>query len=155
MRFSDDLRGRDFSGADLRGALFRDADLYRADFAGAALEGAIFESCFAAEADFRGARCAGMRAARTSYYRARFQSADLTGAVLEHCVLAQADLRGAALEKLTVTLDCHTFEEVLLDRSASAKLAYLFGRAASPHRQGWINVIGERDGARLSRVFAR
>jgi uncharacterized protein YjbI with pentapeptide repeats len=155
MRFSGDLRGRDFAGADLRGAVFRDADLYRARFAGGSLEGAVLDGCFAAETDFSGARCAGIRALRTSFYRACFRGAELQGAVFEACVLAQADLRGATLEKLTLTLDCHTFEEVQLDRVSSAKLAYLFGRAATPHRKRWINVIGERDWARLGRIFAR
>lgn len=154
MRFTGDLRNRDFSGRHLTGACFHDADLYRASFAGATLHRAVFLNCFAAEADFSNADGAGLHAEDSSFYRARFGGADLRDAVLIRCILAGADLRGADLKRLTVTLDCNSFEEVLLDKSASAELAYLFGRARSPHRCGWLNVVGH-DLARLARVFAR
>jgi uncharacterized protein YjbI with pentapeptide repeats len=155
MEFTGELRGRDFAGSDLAGAVFRDADLYRASFAGANLEGATFLNCFAAEALLENARCAGLQAVRTSFYHAIFRSADLADALLWKCVLADSDFRGAKLKGLTVTLDCNSFEGVLLDHASSAELAYLFGRARSPHQDGWQNVLGERDVAWLERVFAR
>jgi uncharacterized protein YjbI with pentapeptide repeats len=77
----------------------------------------------------------------------------LSDALLWKCVLAGADLRGATLHGLTVTLDCNSYEELRLDRSATAELAYLFGRARTPHRQGWLDILGERDLARLAHVF--
>jgi uncharacterized protein YjbI with pentapeptide repeats len=155
MRFAEDQRGRDFSKMDLAGAVFEAADLYRASFAGANLTGASFVNCFAAEANFQQANCAQLRAIQSNFYRACFGGADLSAALLWNCVLAGADLRGATLRRVTFTLDCNSFEEIRLDRTASAELAYLFGRARTPHRQGWLNVIGERDLARLTRIFER
>jgi uncharacterized protein YjbI with pentapeptide repeats len=155
MVFSKDLRKKDFSGLDLHGALFEDADLYGVRFVEANLEGASFQNCFAAEADFTRARGSGLRATKTNFYGAKLCGAVLEGAVLHECVLASADLRGASLRGLTLTLDCNSFEEVRLNRSAGAELAYLFGRAQSPQRSKWLDVIGEEDLARLRRVFER
>jgi len=150
-----DLRGKDFSGTNLAGTVFEGADLYRASFADANLTGATFLNCFAAEANFKQANCAHLQAIKTNFYRAGFGGADLSDALLWNCVLSGADLRGAKLRRLTLTLDCNSFEELRLERNASAELAYLFGRARSPHRQGWLDVLGERDLARLVHVFER
>jgi len=155
MRFQGDLRGRHFSGRDFSGAVFEAADLYRANFAGTNLEGARFTNCYAAEAVFEKTNCARLIATKTNFYRANFHGADLSDVLLWSCVLAGADLRGATLRRATLTLDCNSFEELRLDRSASVELAYLFGRARSPHRQGWLDIVGERDLARLERVFQR
>lgn len=152
--FTGDLRERDFSGQELSGAIFAGADLYRANFAGCKLESAVFVDCFAAEANFSQADCALLQARKSSFYRANFRCATLNEALLWDCVLAGADLRGAEMRRLTLTLDCNSFEDAQLDRTASAELAYLFGRARSPHRAGWMDVAGE-DVARLDRVFAR
>lgn len=154
MLLTGNLRKRDFSGQDLRHAIFREADLYQARFDGAALEGASFAGCFAAEASFAKARCARLRAAGTNFYRCDFCGADLSEALFWDCVLAGADFRGAALKRITLTLDCNSFEEVRLSRTASAKLAYLFGRAQSPHQQNWMDVIGDHDAALLDRLIA-
>jgi hypothetical protein len=70
-------------------------------------------------------------------------------------VLAGADLRAANLRRLTLTLDCNSFEEIRLSRSAGAALAYLFGRTRSAQRQRWLDVAGDEDIARLRRVFER
>ena len=155
MRFLGDQRGRNFSGKNLAGTVFEAADLYRAIFDGANLSGAVFLNCFAAMASFKQANCAHLRAIGTNFYRAGFSRTDLSDALLWNCVLAGADLRGATLRRLTLTLDCNSFEELRLERSASAELAYLFGRTRSPHRQGWLDVLGECDLARLAHVFAR
>lgn len=155
MRFHGDPRSQDFSGKDLAGTVFEGVDLYRASFDGAILTGATFLNCFAAEASFKQANCAHLRAIKTNFYRAGFNGTDLSDALLWSCVLAGANLRGATLRRLTLTLDCNSFEELHLDRSASAELAYLFGRARSPHRQGWLDILGERDLARLAHVFER
>jgi uncharacterized protein YjbI with pentapeptide repeats len=155
LQFEGDQRGRNFSGKDLAGTVFADADLYHASFDGTNLTGATFSNCFAAEASFKQSNCAGLRAIKTNFYRADLSGADLSNALLWNCVLAGADLRGATLRRLTVTLDCNSFEELRLERSASAELAYLFGRARTPHRKGWIGVVGERDMARLAHVFQR
>jgi uncharacterized protein YjbI with pentapeptide repeats len=153
MRIHGDQRGRDFSGKDLAGSEFEGADLYCASFDSANLTGAVFLNCFAAEASFKQANCAGLRAIKTNFYRSDFSGADLSDALLWKCVLASADLRGATLRRLTMTLDCNSYEELRLDRSASTELAYLFGRARTPHRQGWLDVLGEHDLARLAHVF--
>jgi uncharacterized protein YjbI with pentapeptide repeats len=155
MRFTGTLREKDFSGRDLSGAVFHRADLYRARFDGAQLAGASFQGCFAAETSFRGSRCAGLRAVQTNFYRACFQGADLDGALLWNCVLAGANLRGSRLKRLTVTLDCNSFEQVELDSAASAELAYLFGRARSPLARRWLEILGERNLSWLDRIFAR
>ncbi len=155
LRIHRDLRGKDFSGMNLAGTVFEGADLYRASFDGANLTGVTFLNCFAAEASFKQANCAHLHATKTNFYRASFRNADLSDALLWSCVLAGADLRGAKLRRLTVTLDCNSFEELRLDRSSSAELAYLFGRARTPHRQGWLEIVGERDLSRLAQVFER
>jgi len=155
MEFSGDQRGRSFAACELSGAVFRDADLYRVSLADANLENATFVNCFAAEASFENARCAGLQAVRTSFYRAGFRGADLTDALLWKCVLAGGDFRGARMKRLTLTLDCNSFEGVQLDRATSAELAYLFGRPHSPHGKRWLDILGERDLIWLERVFAR
>ena len=155
MVLTGNLRNQDFAGQDLRDAVFRDADLYRARFDGARLEGVVFAGCFAAEATFEAACCIELRAANTNFYRCCFRSADLSGSLFWDCVLAGSDLRGAALKRITLTLDCNSFEEIHLSCGASAELAYLFGRARSPHRLGWLDVVGVRDWARLDRLFRR
>jgi uncharacterized protein YjbI with pentapeptide repeats len=155
MEFTGDLRKKDFSAQDLTAALFRDADLCQASFAGANLEDAFFLNCFAAEASFERANCTRLQAAESNFFRSNFRGANLTEALLWRCVLAGADLRGAELKHLTLTLDCNSFEEVWLDSAAGAELAYLFGRARSPQRDRWLEVLGERDHAWLERVFAR
>ncbi len=155
MELSGDLREKDFSGLDLSGVVFRQADLYRSNFAQCDLADAVFDQCFAAEADFTQANCARLQALGSSFYRARFAGANLREALLWRCVLAGADLRGADLKQITVTLDCNTFEEIWLDRATSVELAYLFGRARTKHREHWLAVIGPRDLAWLGRVLAR
>ena len=155
MKFTGDLREKDFSGRDLANAIFLNADLYRTRFEGADLAGATLENCFAAEASFVRARCLRLRALRSNFYRCTFRGADLTEALVLDSVLAGADLRSAKLRRLTVTLDCNSFEEVQLDRAASAELAYLFGRVRSPYAARWLDVLGEHERARLERLFAR
>jgi uncharacterized protein YjbI with pentapeptide repeats len=154
MELTGDLRKRDFSGQDLTGVVFLREDLYQARFDGACLERAVFAGCFVAEACFEKTRCAEMQAVQSNFYRSCFRAADLTGALLWSCVLAGCDLRGATLKRITLTLDCNSFEEIRLSRTASAKLAYLFGRAHSPHRREWLNVVGD-DLALLDRLFKR
>ncbi|HWQ03178.1 MAG TPA: pentapeptide repeat-containing protein [Candidatus Nitrosotenuis sp.] len=149
------LRHRDFSGCDLTGKVFCEADLSSASFERANLEGARFLRCYAAEANFRHANCRGLHAEESNFYRADFRHAELADAVLLKCVLAAADFTGAHLRRLSVTLDCNTFEDVRLGREAGLELAYLFGRARSPQQNEWRRIIGERDCARLARMFLR
>jgi len=155
MVLTGDLRRKDFSDQDLARVHFRDADLYQASFAGSNLEAAVFENCFAAEATFQKANCAGLCALHTNFYRASFAGANLRNALLRNCVLAGADLRAADLRRVSLTLDCNSFEELQIDCATSAELAYLFGRARSPHRQRWLDVVGDRHLPRLEHIFAR
>lgn len=55
----DDLRGADFSGADLRNVDFRKAILIGADFSGADLRSANLSGAILRSADFRGANLRG------------------------------------------------------------------------------------------------
>lgn len=153
LRLDRDLRGKDYSGANLAGIVFEGADLYRTTFDGANLSGASFVNCFVAEASFQQADCSNLQAIHTNFYRANFGGADLSDALLKDCVLAAADLRGARLRRVTLTLDCNSFEELRLDHSACAELAYLFGRAKSPHRHRWLALLPGRRQAQLARVF--
>jgi uncharacterized protein YjbI with pentapeptide repeats len=153
--FTGDLRGVDFSCQPLPGAVFRKANLYRVSFAGADLRGAAFEECFAAETSFAGAQCGGLRAQRSNFFCGNFTGADLSAALLWNCVLARADLRGARLRQVTITLDCSSFEELRLDYSATAELAYLLRRARSRDAPGNMVGVSERDLQRLERVFSR
>lgn len=155
MVYSGDHRGADFSGRQLDGAVFENADLYRANFTGAHLEGAHFQNCFAAEAQFVQADCKRLMAVKSNFYRADFRGATLSDSLWWNCVLSGADLRGAELRRVTLTLDCNSFEETRLSRTTSAELAYLFSRSRSPHREGWLSLIGERDLTLLDRVFRR
>jgi uncharacterized protein YjbI with pentapeptide repeats len=150
-----DLRRKNFSGQNLAEMTFHGTDLYQANFDGADLSGASFVNCFVAEASFQHADCTNLQATRTNFYRANFRGANLSEALLWNCVLAGADLRDATLRRVTLTLDCNSFEEIRMDRTASAELAYLFGRARTPHRAGWLRVIDDRDLARLARIFQR
>jgi uncharacterized protein YjbI with pentapeptide repeats len=131
------------------------ADLSGASFERANLEGVRFIRCHAAEANFRHANCRGLHAKQTNFYRADFRWANLADALLLKCVLAAADLTGARLRCLTVTLDCNTFEDVHLGREASLELAFLFGRARTPLHNEWLDIIGERERARLARIVSR
>jgi uncharacterized protein YjbI with pentapeptide repeats len=135
--------------------VFRDADLFQARFDSAQLRRAVFAGCFAAEASFTGADCSRLQATGSNFYRSCFREANLSDSLFWDCVLAGADLREARLERVTLTLDCNSFEEIQVSRTASAKLAYLFGRARTPHRKGWMDVIGERDLRLLERVLQR
>jgi uncharacterized protein YjbI with pentapeptide repeats len=115
----------------------------------------VFAGCFAAEAVFDQADCTKLQATGSNFYRSSFHDADLTDSLFWDCVLAGADLREATLKRITLTLDCNSFEELRLSRTASAKLAYLFGRARTSHRQGWIDIIGDHDLVLLERLFKR
>jgi uncharacterized protein YjbI with pentapeptide repeats len=154
LYFSGDLRHRSFTGQRLAGAVFAEADLYRARFAGADLTGAVFTDCFAAEADFAHAQGMDWMARKCNFYGANFRGAVLAGSLFWHCVLATADLRGADLRRLTLTLDCNSFEGAQLSHGASAELALLFSRAQSPYRGPWRELVGG-DLVRLERFFAR
>lgn len=152
--FTGDLRKQDFSRQQLPGAIFFGADLYQASFEQANLESAVIVNCFAAEANFSQAHCVLLLARQTSFFRANFRGANLSEALLWNCVLAGADLTGAELRQLTLTLDCNSFEDVRLDHSVSAEMAYLFSRTRSPQRDWWLKAVGERDLSRLERLFA-
>ncbi len=149
-----DLRGADFSGRDLSGVIFSQADLYEASFRGARLEGAQFVNCTAERANFEQARCRAMQAQNTNFYGAKFAQANLTDTVLRYCVLAGADLQGAILDRITITLDCNSFERVVLDRETATRLAFLIAQAASPLRQRMRAALGERECERLESFFA-
>lgn len=155
MHFTGNLRKHDFSGQDLRGAVFREADLFQARFDGAQLNRAVFAGCFAAEASFTGADCSRLQATGSNFYRSCFREVDLSDSLFWDCVLAGADLRDARVQRITLTLDCNSMEEIRLSRTASTKLAYLFGRARTPHRQKWLDIIGSHDLVLLERLFKR
>ena len=99
-----------FPGADLRGARFADANLFRADFAGADLSGADFTGANLNRADLAGSTLQGAvldktdlsdaalgdaRMEHASLVEASLQRAWLGRAHLEHATLRRADLHGA------------------------------------------------------------
>lgn len=105
--------GRDYQGADLTGAVLRDASFSRAKLAGATLartegQDARFTSADLAGADLTGAVLRGAdftraalgrtNLARADLRQARFFRADLRGADLTGAELAGADLSGALLD---------------------------------------------------------
>jgi uncharacterized protein YjbI with pentapeptide repeats len=96
-----------------------------------------------------------MEATDCNFFRANFQDADLRDVLLRRCVLAGADLRGAKLRGLTVTLDCHSFENVRLNREAAVQLAFLFSLAESSLRVSARALIDETTRERLARIFER
>jgi len=153
MNYSGNLRDKDFSGCDLSGCLFHNADLYRVSFRGAVLRGAEFRNCFAAEAIFDEAQGMGLRALDTNFFRTSFRRARLRDALFWRCVLASADFRGAALRGVTLTLDCNSFEGARLSRAAAAALGFLLSRADSPQRDAWCGVLSPRELQRLETSF--
>lgn len=153
MNYSGNLRDQDFSGCDLAGCAFHNADLYRVSFRGTVLRGAEFCNCFAAEAVFDEAQGMGLRALDTNFFRASFRRARLHDALFCRCVLASADLRGASLRGVTLTLDCNSFEGARLSRAAGAALGFLLSRADSPQRDAWRGVLTARELRRMEKAF--
>lgn len=107
------LDGREIAGADLTGAILRDASLGRARLAGTIfvrvdgpdarfvssdLEGANFTDAILRSADFTRANLRGARLVRADLRRSRLFRADLTGADLTGADLGGADFSGAILE---------------------------------------------------------
>jgi uncharacterized protein YjbI with pentapeptide repeats len=107
------LESHDFSGADLTGAVLRDASLTRsilseaqlqgvdgrnARFVAADLRGADLSKAVLLSADLTRANLAGAKLAGADLRRARFFSADLRGADLTQAQLEGADFLYATLE---------------------------------------------------------
>ncbi len=98
-----DLKGADFSNAQLLFASFLGADMHKANFDQADLGGVNFSSANMAEATFRGAKLVGaplfsasqQATGRTLYpimLDVDLTGADLRGAVLDHIDLSKAKL---------------------------------------------------------------
>jgi uncharacterized protein YjbI with pentapeptide repeats len=88
-----------FSGADLRGAVFRNATMVSTRFENARLAEADFGGATLVEVDFRGADLTGanLRGARTQFLETSFDYADLQDADLREVELL-ASFDGASLE---------------------------------------------------------
>jgi len=97
------LRGADFSGAFLEGAVFEDCTLEGVLFTGALLQGTRFTRC-----TFTGGDLAGCRMDGCTLDDVRLAHVNLRGALLCGCTVAVADfalcdLRGLALHATTMT----------------------------------------------------
>ncbi len=155
MEYSGDLRGRDFSDQNLAGARFENANLFQADFRKSCLAGATFKKCFAAEARFENAKGQDLFAESCNFFGSRFCQADLRDATFRKCVLAGTDFSGAILDRLTLTLDCNSFENAKLDQTQGAMLAFLICRADIPQRRKLLDAFNGRERAWLEKMFAR
>ncbi len=90
---ASDLRGHDFRGQDLSGAIFTASDLRGALFTNANLEGAVFTGC-----DLRGAHLSG-----ANLKGARFEGDDMRGTALTNSCLVNAKIVGNDLDQADFT----------------------------------------------------
>jgi hypothetical protein len=97
------LRCMDFSGANLRGAIFARALLTDANLTGANLRGAIFARASLADADLSGAKLTNAILTESNFAGAFLTYADLSGADLTNAHLGSADFRGADLSGANLT----------------------------------------------------
>jgi len=91
LSFSNaELRGRDFSGWEIRAAEFSNANLSEADFSGADARGAIFCASVARETNFHGVDFSTGLLDMTD-----FSDADLTDAILVDTIMLRSTFEGA------------------------------------------------------------
>jgi hypothetical protein len=86
-----------FAGADLAGAVLRDASLGRTNLQGARLRGADAQDARFISTDLTGADLSGANLRNADLTRATLRGADLSGADLRRARLFRADLREANL----------------------------------------------------------
>ncbi|MEC4986288.1 MAG: pentapeptide repeat-containing protein [Oscillatoria sp. PMC 1068.18] len=108
---STELRNRDFSGKDLRGAVFAGADMRRANFSNTDLQYALFTKGILLEANLSNADLTG-----SLLDRVIFDSADLTNAIFTDAIATQsrffdatitgADFTDAIIDRYQVKLMC-------------------------------------------------
>jgi uncharacterized protein YjbI with pentapeptide repeats len=91
------LAAGDLAGADLKGAVLRDASFERANLAGADLSGADAYRAKLVSADLTGAKLDGANFAEADFTRADLTGASLKGADLRRARFFRAKLRGADL----------------------------------------------------------
>jgi uncharacterized protein YjbI with pentapeptide repeats len=112
LSFSNaELRGRDFSGWEIRAAEFSNANLSEANFSGADARGAIFSASVARETNFHGVDFSTGMLDMTD-----FSNADLTEALLVDTIMLRstfdgadiigADFSGAMLDRAQVRALC-------------------------------------------------
>lgn len=92
-----DLRGADFTGANLQSMSFRGALLESAVFQGAILCGSDFSECALGQANLSGVDAREARFVRAHLVGTRFDRANLMGAVFQHARLENTDYRHANL----------------------------------------------------------
>jgi len=107
-----DGRGADFSGANLEGVNFREANLEGVNFSGANLGGAYFKEANLEGVNFREANLEGAYFKESDLRGADFRGADFKGAFLEGAIFMEA-FRGADLRGVHFDLE---MEEGLLGR---------------------------------------
>ncbi|KAG2497359.1 hypothetical protein HYH03_004518 [Edaphochlamys debaryana] len=88
-----DLKGRDFSGQDLRRSNFTSADCRNASFKGSNLQGAYFIKSVAYRTDFEDANLSDVL-----MDRATMVEANLKNAVMQRAVFTRSDLKDAVIE---------------------------------------------------------
>jgi uncharacterized protein YjbI with pentapeptide repeats len=87
-----DIKGKDFSGQDLRRSNFTSADCRDCNFQGANLQGTYFIKAVTARANFKGANLSD-----SLMDRAVLVDADLTDANLERAIFTRSDFTGAKI----------------------------------------------------------
>jgi uncharacterized protein YjbI with pentapeptide repeats len=104
------LENRDFSNADLVGAVFVSAEMRETNFAGANLTNAMLTKGNLLGANLRGANLTGALIDRVTLYKADLTNAILVEATLTNSILDEATVTGA------------DFTNALIDRYTIAKL---------------------------------
>lgn len=105
-----ELRGKDFSGQDLRRSNFTSADARNANFKGTKLQGAYFIKAVTANANFEDADLSDVL-----FDRAVLNGANLTNANLSRAVFTRSDFGGA-------TITGADFTNALVDKSQQIAL---------------------------------
>ncbi len=129
LAYQGECMGANYAGADLRGTDFTGADLYLVNMEGANLEGAIFADTALMSTNLRSARMVGARFTGGLMVGADARAADLSGATFNGAYLRDADLRGANLAGVTMP---------------GSILSTLIGPPAAMPASGWRFVVGDR-----------
>lgn len=96
LSFSNaELRGRDFSGQNLRAAEFSNANLERADFSNANARGAVFSASVMTQTDMHGANLRDAMLDQSKFLNTDLRDVNFTNAILLGSTFENVDITGA------------------------------------------------------------